>query len=443
MQEHHVFLAEYTLGLLDGQETSAAHALLGQDTEAVKTALNWENSLLELVDLLPPVHPSWQVLQRIQSDLGHQPAPAPSSLYRKPASDDTSTGAAPDADAATVPEAASTPARSYRTAKRDQTSKPNQAAQRSSHTEPYFSASPELPISPERPGSAELSGAGSAQASTVAPPSPASATVATKPFSTSTASPVAPAAPAAPAPPASPATPPSAAVTSESRPSSQAAEAAGSAVHIMGERDARRAERTAAEKTRNERQKTPASRDAPPKSAKAVTGNIWVWRSATLLFGLIALALAFIPSKPVEPPVTIVQVAPTQAAILQAPGQSSTPGWIVTIDAQRNVLLNPQVRTDIPSDAAVQLWTRSKTMPQPRSLGLIDPNQPVTVPAALMGEMSADQLFEMTQEPAGGSPTASPSGPVLFIGRLVTFGKPAPAAPQEDAASMKPAAGSR
>src|SRR5690606_2216765 len=127
-----------------------------------------------------------------------------------------------------------------------------------------------------------------------------------------------------------------------------AAEAADSAVHVMGERDPRRTERVATEKPRKEKQKTVPVHEQTHKGAGAVTGNIWVWRSATLVFGLIALALALIPSEPVKPPVTVVQVAPTQAAILQAPGQSSTPGWIVTIDAQRNVLLNPQVRTDIP-----------------------------------------------------------------------------------------------
>jgi anti-sigma-K factor RskA len=218
-------------------------------------------------------------------------------------------------------------------------------------------------------------------------------------------------------------------------------------LHIMGERDPRRVDHAAPEKPRKGKPSEPAAAVETPKSATSITGNIWLWRGATVLFGLIALALVFMPSTPAKPPVTVVQVAPTQAAIMQAPGQSSTPGWIVTIDSQRNVLLSPQVRTDIPSDSAVQLWTRSKTLPQPRSLGLIDPNQPVTVPAALMGDLSPDQLFEMTQEPAGGSPTASPSGPVLFIGRLVTFGKPKPAAPQAGAAAddtgNNPAEGSR
>src|SRR3546814_13876114 len=135
------------------------------------------------------------------------------------------------------------------------------------------------------------------------------------------------------------------------------------------------------------------------------------------------------PDHPQPPAVTIVEVAPTQAAILQAPGQSSTPGWTVTIDQQQNVLLNPQVRSDIPADASVQLWTHDSRLPQPRSLGLIDPNTPVTVPAALMGPVSPHQIFEIPLAPADGSPNADPTSPILFIGPLVTFCTQAPHPP--------------
>lgn len=158
-------------------------------------------------------------------------------------------------------------------------------------------------------------------------------------------------------------------------------------------------------------------------SAKRLSKTVWVGGATVAIFLTGLLTLAFLPRTPVEPPVTIVEVAPTKAAILQAPGQSSTPGWVVTIDPGGNVLLTPKVRTDIPANASVQLWTYNKTIPQPRSLGLIDPNQPVAVPANLMGEIGEDQFFEMTQEPQGGSPTPEPSGPVLFIGRVVTFGE--------------------
>ncbi|MGP1614791.1 MAG: anti-sigma factor, partial [Pollutimonas bauzanensis] len=336
-----ILIAEYTLGLLNLQETSQAQALLGEDGQAAIAALQWENSFLDLVDLLPPVDPGPQSLRQLQATLGHAPVPAPA------------------------------PAASTRT-----------GAQRfaplhggGAKIEPSLSPSP----SPSPPA---------ARAPDPAKPEYETLTVAAalrtreKPIENHQA-------PAQAVPAAASARPPRV----------KAADAGAAA----------------------------QPRNHAPAAAKA--GNIWLWRIASLVFALIALTLSLMPAKPVAPPVTVVELAPTRAAIMQAPGQSSTPGWVVTVDPQGNVLMNPQVRSDIPADASVQLWTHNKNMPQPRSLGLIDPNQPVTVPANLMGEISPDQIFEMTQEPAGGAPSASPTGPILFIGRIVTFGRPALAAP--------------
>ncbi len=331
LSDHSVLIAEYTLGLLNLQETSQAQALLGQDSQAAITALKWENRFLELVDLLPPVEPGPQSLQRLQATLGHANRPAPIARHNAapveprvekakpiPASPPAQAAAKPQDDTLTVAAALRTPEKNI-------------------HVPPVQVAVP---------------------------------------------------------------TPPTRVKAAESKPS-----------------------------------KPPKVGKAPP--APGQKNNIWTWRIASAVFALIAAVLALMPAKPVAPPVTIVEVAPTRAAIMQAPGQSSTPGWVVTIDPQGNVLMNPKVRSDIPSDASVQLWTYDKNNPQPRSLGLIDPNQPVTVPANLIGEISPDQMFEMTQEPAGGSPTASPSGPILFIGRLVMFGKPAPTPPVGEPATQQ------
>lgn len=157
--------------------------------------------------------------------------------------------------------------------------------------------------------------------------------------------------------------------------------------------------------------------------SRRLTKSAWLAGIATALMLTTALSLAFLPRTPVTPPATIIEVAPTRGAILQAPGQSSTPGWVLTVDEGGNVILTPKVRTEIPTNASVQLWTYTESLPEPRSLGLLDPNQAVAIPVSLIGEISDDQFFEMTQEPEGGSPTSEPTGPVLFIGRTVTFGE--------------------
>ena len=145
--------------------------------------------------------------------------------------------------------------------------------------------------------------------------------------------------------------------------------------------------------------------------------SLWFWRALSVILALTALVYT------ANPKLIPAPSGPNRVAILQAPGQTSTPGWIVTVGAQYNLAMEPQVHIDVPPDGSVQLWTRSGNAPQPRSLGIIEPNRPVTVPATSIGEISADQLFEMTLEAKGGSPTGSPTGPILFIGRMVTLGE--------------------
>lgn len=150
------------------------------------------------------------------------------------------------------------------------------------------------------------------------------------------------------------------------------------------------------------------------------------WRPIAILLGITVITLGFFLikawSKPDIPAIQIVQVAPTQAAILQTPGQSSTPGWLVTVDSLGTVRLDPQVKTSLQPDEAVQLWTRTADGQDSRSLGLLDPNQAVTIPAKLIGTVVPGQIFEMTLERKEGSASGKPEGPILFIGQMVTFG---------------------
>lgn len=171
----------------------------------------------------------------------------------------------------------------------------------------------------------------------------------------------------------------------------------------------------------------PASQPGRLKDAIGLLyGSVWFWRTLCAILVLIMLVLALRLNK-LQPLAAAAQKAaaepaiPTlvQLAVLQAPGQTSTPGWTVTLDDQHNLVLTPLVHSEIAPNASVQLWTSNDTNRQPRSLGIIDPNQAVAVPAATLGAIQAGQLFEMTLEEQGGSPSGSPKGAILFIGRMV------------------------
>ena len=57
---------------------------------------------------------------------------------------------------------------------------------------------------------------------------------------------------------------------------------------------------------------------------------------------------------------------------------------------------------------------------KPHSLGLIDPNRPVTikVPKDLLTEVNSEAVLAVSLEPLGGSPTGQPTGPVIANGKL-------------------------
>lgn len=154
------------------------------------------------------------------------------------------------------------------------------------------------------------------------------------------------------------------------------------------------------------------------------------WYGAATLVALLFIAIIVWLLSPKAPIIQRIEMRPLAGAILQAPNQSSTPGWVLTVDPEGHVLFMPKVKTEVATGHAVQLWTQSPNQTQIRSLGTLDPNQPVTITKEKIGEVQAGQLFEMTLEPEQGM--AEPSGAVLFIGRVVSFGdytnNPIPAA---------------
>lgn len=136
-----------------------------------------------------------------------------------------------------------------------------------------------------------------------------------------------------------------------------------------------------------------------------------VWRtvSATLMVAVVMLL------GPLRQP------APQYTVILQAPGEAASPGWRITVSGDGDLQLAPLAQASYPSHRSVQFWTLQDPAEGPRSLGLVQPGQPVVIPAAQIGGVESGQLFELTLEPEGGSPKDRPTGPVLFIGRAVAL----------------------
>jgi anti-sigma-K factor RskA len=73
----------------------------------------------------------------------------------------------------------------------------------------------------------------------------------------------------------------------------------------------------------------------------------------------------------------------------------------------------------VPAEKSLQFWTKADGWTGPVSLGLVQPGQTVQIPLDKLPPLQPNQLFELTLEPANGSPTGRPTGPIQFIGRAV------------------------
>ncbi|MGV1917785.1 anti-sigma factor [Rhizobium sp. 22-785-1] len=70
----------------------------------------------------------------------------------------------------------------------------------------------------------------------------------------------------------------------------------------------------------------------------------------------------------------------------------------------------------IPRDKTIQVWTLPSRDVGPVSLGLLDDGRSSSLQAPSLPKPRADQLYELTLEQSGGSPTGRPTGPILAKG---------------------------
>ncbi|MBC2690884.1 MULTISPECIES: anti-sigma factor [Pseudomonas] len=157
----------------------------------------------------------------------------------------------------------------------------------------------------------------------------------------------------------------------------------------------------------------PVAAAPAPATAPTWWDRLALWRglagaglAATLVLGSMLL------TRTTPLPVTSYLV------VLVAP-QSQAPGWVIQASNPREIQLIPLGVAQVPADKALQFWTKAEGWQAPVSLGLVKPGQRLQVPLDQLPPLTPDQLFELTLENPGGSPTGKPTGPIQFIGRAV------------------------
>lgn len=137
--------------------------------------------------------------------------------------------------------------------------------------------------------------------------------------------------------------------------------------------------------------------------------GLWQGLSGAGLAASLLLGLTLLTASP----------APTQYLVVLVAPNSQAPGWVVQASDRRTIELLPLGRDSIPEGMALQFWTKGEKWGAPVSLGLVKPGAARRVPLDSLPPLEANQLFELTLEKAGGSPTGLPTGPIKFIGRAV------------------------
>jgi anti-sigma-K factor RskA len=94
----------------------------------------------------------------------------------------------------------------------------------------------------------------------------------------------------------------------------------------------------------------------------------------------------------------------------------ANPGVIVeALDGDR-VRIVPLVDIPVPEGRALEVWTKPDPDGGPVSLGLMRAANEASLGGFDLPSPDADQLYEITLEPASGSPVGRPTGPVLYKG---------------------------
>jgi anti-sigma-K factor RskA len=157
---------------------------------------------------------------------------------------------------------------------------------------------------------------------------------------------------------------------------------------------------------------------APPAPRPAsVWQSLAFWRSFAI--GSATLAAASIAG------LIYIGLVPTARAPLMATlsGSAGQPNFVAAITATGNSLTIVPAALLTTDPRAIELWLIPAGETRPRSLGLIQPGQPIKldIPPDLAGRLTPDATLAVSLEPPGGSPTGQPTGPVIAHGKLTNL----------------------
>ena len=143
--------------------------------------------------------------------------------------------------------------------------------------------------------------------------------------------------------------------------------------------------------------------------------NFWRGWAAAATLAAAALAGWIVTTLPLRPP------APPPSrlvAVLNSVG--GEPFWLISVSGPDRMAVQP-VQEIARTAQAHELWLLPGGNAAPISLGVLDPQTGThrPLPPDIAARMTAGAGVAVSLEPAGGSPTGAPTGPVTYRGKLV------------------------
>jgi anti-sigma-K factor RskA len=152
-------------------------------------------------------------------------------------------------------------------------------------------------------------------------------------------------------------------------------------------------------------------------------GRPSIWNSLTFWRRFAAISATLAAASLVG--LAYVAVFPGVRAPLMATlsGSAAQPNFVAAVTATGNSLVIVPAALLTNDPRAFQLWLIPAGETRPRSLGIIQPGQPIRleIPSDIADRLSPDATLAVSLEPPGGSPTGLPTGPVLAAGKLMNL----------------------
>ncbi len=147
---------------------------------------------------------------------------------------------------------------------------------------------------------------------------------------------------------------------------------------------------------------------------RAWLGNVAFWRGASLISAACAVLLAVYVA-------LLLPRSPERMVVVMAGDQGKpamTVSWPMQPRGKPKLRIRVMGHPEMPPGTSWELWMLPEGNQKPVSLGLIgtEPMQELAVPENAAPMINRAAGLAMSQEPAGGSPTGQPTGPVLYKG---------------------------